>query len=34
MRTIVPNVEATADPAKVFTASFDGGGEVWNRIAI
>jgi Domain of unknown function (DUF362) len=29
----VPNVEATADPARVFTASFDGGQEVWNRIA-
>jgi len=29
----VPNVEATEDPAKVFTASFDGGKEVWDRIA-
>jgi len=25
----VPNVEETADPARVFTASFDGGREVW-----
>jgi Domain of unknown function (DUF362) len=29
----VPNVEATVDPALVFTASFNGGTEVWNRIA-
>jgi len=29
----VPNVEATTDPAQVFTASFGGGKEVWNRIA-
>lgn len=27
--TPVPNVEATADPAKLFTASFVGGEEVW-----
>jgi len=25
----IPNVEATADPARVFTASFSGGKEVW-----
>jgi hypothetical protein len=29
----VPNVEATSDPAKVFTANFDGGAEVWDRIS-
>jgi len=29
----VPNVEATADPAKAFTASFDGGEEIWDRMA-
>jgi hypothetical protein len=28
----VPNVEATTDPAKVYTASFSGGKEVWNWI--
>jgi hypothetical protein len=25
----IPNVEATGDPARVFTASFSGGKEVW-----
>jgi hypothetical protein len=29
----VPNVEATTEPAEVYTASFGGGKEVWNRIA-
>jgi|MudIll2142460700_1097286.scaffolds.fasta_scaffold1286148_1 hypothetical protein len=29
----VPNVEATTDPAKVFTASFAGGREVWTKMA-
>lgn len=28
----LPNVEATADPAKVYTASFSGGKEIWDRI--
>ena len=28
----VPNVEATTDPTKVFTASFTGGKEVWDRM--
>jgi hypothetical protein len=28
----VPNVEATTDPAKVYTASFSGGKEVWDRV--
>jgi hypothetical protein len=32
-RSTVPNVEATTDPAKVYTASFAGGQEVWNRVA-
>ena len=27
--TRLPNIEETEDPAKVFTASFDQGGEVW-----
>lgn len=27
--TAIPNVEETADPAKVFTAHFNGGREVW-----
>jgi Domain of unknown function (DUF362) len=31
--TAVPNVEATTDSAKVFTASFNGGKEVWDRMA-
>jgi hypothetical protein len=25
----IPNVEETEDPAKIFTASFNGGKEVW-----
>ncbi|MBN1613333.1 MAG: DUF362 domain-containing protein, partial [Deltaproteobacteria bacterium] len=29
----VPNVEATVDPAKVFTVSFAGGREAWDRMA-
>jgi hypothetical protein len=28
----VPNVEATTDPAKVYTASFSSGKEVWDRL--
>jgi hypothetical protein len=28
----VPNIEATADPARVYTASFSGGKEIWDRI--
>lgn len=28
----LPNVEASADPAKVYTASFGGGKEIWDRI--
>lgn len=30
----VLNVESTTDPAKVFTASFAAGKEIWNRIAV
>ncbi|MCX5919450.1 MAG: DUF362 domain-containing protein [Deltaproteobacteria bacterium] len=28
----VPNIEATTDPAKVYTACFSGGKEIWDRI--
>jgi hypothetical protein len=27
--TPVPNVEVTADPVRIFTASFSSGQEVW-----
>jgi hypothetical protein len=27
--TCLPNIEETEDPAKVFTASFDQGREIW-----
>ena len=30
----VPNVEETIDPAKVFTASFSGGAEVWPAVTL
>lgn len=29
-----PNIEATTDPAKVYTASFGGGREVWDRLSL
>jgi hypothetical protein len=28
----LPNVKVTADPAKILTASFTGGKEIWARM--
>jgi hypothetical protein len=31
---MVPNVEVTDDPARILTASFAGGKEVWPEIRL
>jgi hypothetical protein len=30
--SLVPNVEATDDPAKILTVRFNGGQEVWGEL--